>query len=290
MLALALLASAAIATPMQPDCDLPRVRAAVAWLDDAPEPAREVVTSSLDRTCVEVVDVPAGPQTSMLAAAREAGAETLVVARAELVGALQESRSGVLFHVDLAAFDPEEGARRGHAVRQASLLGSPESALDSREAHRVADDAARVLRKQLDRSAPRACATTRDIVVLWHKDTVDAGKAVVVRDLETRCLKVSDQIDGMRAEAVELARDLGKPLVAVKAVLATKSATPSLVVTVDRIDPVAAELRILAHARESLEITDTTDDAEVWRRARATVRTALDKGLGSDLGAAMPAG
>jgi hypothetical protein len=258
-----------------PECEQASL-VAVAF-DDVLPAARAVLVEALNRACFAVVEIRHGGDEKMRAAARARGAARLVIGRAGLVEAMQDARlHGVLFTVELTAFDVEGGARAGRVMRQATLLGNVVQATSTREARRIADDAVSVLAAQLA-ARPAPCLEQQEIVVLWHKDSDPAGKAAVRAALEARCLVASEELVGMRAQAMELARDLGRPLLAVKT--SALRGQGDVKVTVDRIDTSTDELHVLVHATEHQVIPGARDEAEAWAKAVSLVNGALDRAL-----------
>jgi hypothetical protein len=243
----ALLASVlAVPAVVSAPCPEPQ-RVAVAFVDDTDAVARKSVEDALARGCFELLPVSPGTDLAVRAAAKRAGIPWVVVVRAGLVEAVQEHAHGYLFTVDLVALE-SAGPHKAHAQRSATLLGGAAQA-SGREGARVADDAVKVLKAQM---AHPLCAEKSDIVVLWHKDTDATGRRAVLKALEDRCVVASKEVDGMREQAMELARDLGRPLVAFKAF---SDKAGKLSVVADRIDEKSEQLVVEAHV-------DATDDVK----------------------------
>lgn len=126
--------------------------------------------------------------------------------------------------------------------------------------------------------SPR-CDAESPLVVLWHKDTSAAAKKAVVQALARRCFRVTEEVVGVRGQAVELADGLGVPLIAVKASAERKPTGHIVALTVDRVDVSSHELKVLAHVADTIEMKGARHDADVWKRAAAFVSGALERAL-----------
>jgi hypothetical protein len=128
-------------------------------------------------------------------------------------------------------------------------------------------------------SEPAPCAAMKDVVVLWHKGNDEAGKAAVLKGLGARCMNVKEQITGDRNEAMEWARDLDLPLLAVKTTVArvTDGAVVShkLSLTVDVVDAKAEGLKVLVHAADARSALKAADDAEAWSKVEPALMSAV---------------
>lgn len=302
VLALATAAASALAAPSAPSC-VERTKAAVVYSEDSDAGARDAVEAELARACFTLTEVVGADEAALLDAARVVPAPWLLLAKATLVEAASDSylpytkMPSYALTVDVTAFDVASGQRRGRAMRNAHVVASLADAARARESVRVIADAVRVLDAQMqeapavvavDRSelavAPRACAGVKDVVILWHKANDASGKAAVLRALEVRCVKVVEQIEGERTQAMEWARELHVPLLAVKTTLQRLEAgavvSHKLAITVDVVDAQAEGLKILKHASDTRNALRAADDADAWRRVEGSLlASVLDKAL-----------
>jgi hypothetical protein len=299
MLALAFALSAASIVPAPvgraPSGCEATVKVALAFVDDSDPLAAGAVEDALSRGCIDVVEVRAGSDAAMLAAAQAEGRPWLLVARAALAQAMQDQSRGTMFSVDVTALDTSSGQRRGRAMRTANILGHAARATNTREAVRVADDAVKVLKAQMTSEpkpvtvAPPAkteCKTRSSIVLLWNKTSDAAGRAAVLRALDARCIDAPDQFENDRAGATEFARDLKRPLIAVKTSVqkptnASAVASHVLSMNIDVVDANADELKVLKHAGDTRNALNAVDDADAWRKVEVSL-------VGMLLDAALP--
>lgn len=306
-LAASVSAAALTASPSAPSCT-ERTRAAIAYSEDTDASARDAVEAELARSCFALTEVIGADETSLLDAARVAPAPWLLVAKATLVEAASDAylpytkMPSYALTVDVTAFDVASGQRRGRAMRNAHVVASAAQAAGTRESVRVIADAVRVLEAQMreppaqvvvDRAElaaePRACAGLQDVVILWHKANDASGKAAVLRALEARCIKVVEQIDGERSQAMEWARELRVSLLAVKTTLQRLEAqgnaagavvSHKLAITIDVVDAQAEGLKILKHATDTRNALRASDDADAWRKVEGSLlASVLDKAL-----------
>ena len=302
-LALAFSAASALSAPrVAPECAA-HTKAAVVYSEDTDASARDAVEAELARACFTLTEVVGADEQALLDAARVVPAPWLLMAKATLVEAASASylpytkMPSYSLTVDVTAFDVASGQRRGRAMRAAHVVASAEQAAGSRESVRVIADAVRVLEAQMkepppvvavDRTElsaePRSCGGVKDIVVLWHKANDASGKAAVMRALEARCIKVVEQIDGERTQAMEWARDLAVPLLAVKTTLQRLDAgavvSHKLAITVDVVDAQAEGLKILKHASDTRNALRASDDADAWKKVEGSLLAAvLDKAM-----------
>ncbi len=275
MIALALALAAIVPTPSS--CET-TVKAGVAFVDDGDPVAAGLVEDALSRGCFDLVELKAGSDEQMLREAADARLPWLLVARAGLVEALEDRTQGTLFSVDVTAFDTAAGERRGRAMRSANLLGRASRATGSREAIRVVDDAVHVLRRQITEPAPpvvvHSCAQKTAIVLLWSKSVDEGAKAAVLRGLEARCVEAPDQFVADRAGALEFARDLKRPLIAINThVEKPHAAVVSHVLTLnaDVVDADADALIVTKHVSETRNALRADDDADAWSKVEVSL-------------------
>ncbi len=263
-----------------------RTHAAIVYEAHQPE-ARDAVDTAFARACFTLTEVVGTDDSTRLDAARAVAAPWLLVARASL------AQQSSLITVDVTAFDVDSGQRRGRAMRSARLLAG-ERADSARASVRAMADAVRVLRAQIDEAPaqmvvdraelsaePAACAHMQDVVVLWHEASDASGQAAVLRGLGARCVKVVEQVDGERTQAMARAQQLAVPLVAVKtALVRLDGQTQGLVLTVDVVDVQVAGERILTHASDTRHAMRAADGADAWRKVeRSLVAPVLERAL-----------
>jgi hypothetical protein len=262
-------------------------RAAIAYSEDSDPSLRQAVASELARACFTLVEVIGAGAGGLLDAARVVPAPWLLRAAATAVD--DGDASDLSVTLDVIAVDVKSGQRRGRALRNVRGRGPVEDVARSRDAARVIADAIRVLRAQMretppqvvvDRAElsvePRGCADLKYIVVLWHKASEASAKAAVLRALEARCVTVLEQIDGERTRAVDWARKLYVPLLAVKTTLvpvdpAVHGASHQLAITVDVVDAEAEGLKILLHASDARHALGASDDVEAWKKVEGSL-------------------
>lgn len=303
------LAAGELALAAVPACS-ERTRAAIVFSEDTEGSAREALEAELGRACFTLTEVVGADEAALLDAARVVPARWLLVTKATLVEAPSASylpytkMPSYSLTIDVTAFDVPSSQRRGRAMRNANVVASLDEAATTREATRVIADAVRVLGAQMkeapavvavDRSElsaePRSCSALKEVVVLWHKANDPSGKAAVLRALEGRCVKVVEQIEGERTQAMEWARELNVPLIAVRTTLQRLAGLPAsgatggavshkLAITVDLVDAQAEGLKILKHATDSRNALRASDDADAWKKVEGSLLAAvLDKAL-----------
>lgn len=286
-----------------------RTKAAIAYSEDSDDSARDAVDRELTKACFVLTEVVGADDAALLDAARAVPARWLLVAKATLAETANESylpytkMPAYGLTIDVTAFDTASGQRRGRAMRAAHVVASADKAASSRESVRVIADAVRVLEAQMkepsraivspvivavDRSEvaaqPAPCASLDDVVVLWHKGNTEVIKASITRGLEARCINVKEQFTGDRNAAMEWARDLDLPLLAIKSTVARIEdgavLSHRLSLTVDIVDAKAEGLKVITHATDARNVLKAADDAEAWSKVEmALLSSVLDKAL-----------
>lgn len=311
IVALSLAFASAISSPQAAPACAERTKAAIAYSEESDDDARDAVDRELAKACFSLTEVVGSDEASLLDAARVVPAKWLLVAKASMTETENESYlpytkvPAYALTIDVTAFDTASGHRRGRAMRSAHVVASADKAATSREAVRVIADAVRVLEAQMrepstqrvdaqtmplivvDRaevSEPAPCAKMRDVVVLWHKGNDEASKSGVVKGLTARCVNVKEQFTGDRNEAMEWARDLDLPLLAIKTTVAkvTDGAVLShkLSLTVDVVDAKAEGLKVVTHATDNRNVLKAADDAEAWSKVEsALLASVLDRAV-----------